>query len=249
MAKKQTKQDPTVVKFKMLDEVIAFVDIETLALRRDKRSVVYDVGMLVTNIVPEPGCVWNKEDAKRIDLKIALDDPLIMDHGIVFEQHHWSPSILEQILCDRVIDPDTMLWHRARFAKMGGNFDSYLKEFQNLGGCPVARVHSDMMEIVQKHSIKDVWANHPQFDFSTLDCMWEDCGVKNVPAWSYKTEMDVATAKNLYRKRHAIQADRTRDLKSDHDAHTGLGDCFYNLHVVATTEVYPEASCRKSLFL
>lgn len=120
MAKKQSKQDPAAVKFKVLKEVIGFVDIETLALRRDKRSVVYDVGMLVTNIVPEPGYVWNQEDAKRIDLKIALGDPLVMHHGIVFEQLHWSPSILEQILCDRVIDPDTLLWHRARFAKMGG---------------------------------------------------------------------------------------------------------------------------------
>lgn len=105
------------------------------------------------------------------------------------------------------------------------------------------------MEIVQKYGIKDMWANHPQFDFSTLDCMWEDCGVQNVPAWSYKTEMDIATAKNLYRKRHIDQADRTRELKSDHAAHTGLGDCFYNLHVVAAIEAYTESGYSKTFSL
>lgn len=210
---------------------IVTIDIETLDLL--PTGAIYEVGMVITNILPKPGIIWSVDDLREAG-----------NYGSV-ALYRYVPSLTEQMLMGRTVSEDTVQFHVNRCKKIGMDFLHTLEEDQKKHGLRAREIFQDMERCIKAAKAeKEVWFNHPQFDVTRLESWWAMAGIVERP-WHYQAEADIASIVRMYRKQCLYNrgTDRTKSMvqnldKKAVDSHTGLGDCCYNLAMLSTTGCY-----------
>lgn len=212
----------------VLEQPIATGDIETLDLL--PTGIIYEIGFIITNILPLPGHIWSEEE-----MMYALGLPGSRMHVTTF-----YPNIVEQVLWGRTTDQSTIAFHTKRCRDQERDF---IREMKNKEAyrLPALTIFREIQKQANDFGVKEVWFNHPQFDVTRLESWWSMAGIKDRP-WHYQAEADIASAVRMYRKqtKRCAMPDLTKTFNKQTDAHTGLGDCRYNLAVLSTTGCHDE---------
>jgi 3' exoribonuclease, RNase T-like len=193
-----------------LPKPIAVIDTETLSLAQN--AVIYEFGMIVTDTLPIPGSAnWQKHD-------IASLADCVKARGGIFEYVRLHPSLVPQLANGQVQDEETLAFHK----KLDPNF---VVPYPN--ETPPSLVRTVVSEMLTHHGVEEIWANHPQFDFTRLQNMW------GTHPWKYNQEYDVATARKIYKNSlHPEATDYSKFEKLEGVVHTAIGDCLWNLHII-----------------
>ena len=214
--------------FIFLDHPIAVLDTETLSL--SKTGAIFDVGFVITEVLPAYGQMWDAAGLKKA-----------ADFGLC-RAFSFSPSVLEQTLNGRTIDPATVDWHEEKYKAKGLDFHAELIR-RSKESMTANELMVEMSTLILTHNIKEMWMNHPQFDETYMENYFKSMSVKGIP-WHYQASFDVATAKLAYRKRiQALnQTDLSKQFKDTGEIHTGLGDCCYNLAIISLSGIFTPLS-------
>lgn len=212
---------------------IATIDCETLSLHRD--AVVYEIGIIITDVLPVNGVSWTPKDLQELEAVGELKYTTIY------------PSVLAQVLLGRRIDITTVAFHEEYRRKNGlSRFKHHLAELEavelNVAQVELRRFLNECWDT----KVAEVWFNHPEFDVPRIEGALEDGNQNYTVPWNYRSVCDVSTEVKRYRRtlRPVLDQDATKLIKTDPKiAHTGIGDCIYNLQVIAATGFYGE--CRK----
>lgn len=212
-----------------LGYTIASVDIETLDLSQN--CVVYEIGIIFTNVLPRAGRLWGTKDIATL---LHMGET---QTGLVFEREVLKISIIEQMLNGRTVDQGTLDFHSREMRKRGLEAaDFFTAHEKNASRVAVAR--KLLCAAFAKHKPKEVWVNHTSFDIPRITGALFNNEVNALP-WNFRAECDIATAKVAYRWRlnsldSKLKPDPLRfpDAELD-EKHDSIADCLYNLSALS----------------
>jgi hypothetical protein len=140
-------------------------------------------------------------------------------------------------MAGRVATLDTFNFHKKLLKARGMNPEEYFTDHERN-----AERLSDAGRVLEAiwgmHKPSELWVNHTSFDMPRVaGALYK--GNANALPWNYQTEMDLATAKFLFRKKlnaltSKMQSDPLRFPKPEvDDRHDSISDCLYNLSALS----------------
>jgi len=212
--------------FKRLLHNVAVIDLETFSL--ETNAVVYEFGLIITNVVP----VTRPDHPNWQSFGVTKLESLIQDKQedyalpLIFQTYQWFPHIGEQCVLGLSLDKETVDFHK----KLDANFIETYTERQKVS-ISVKELHSKLKAALEQFSVKEIYANHPQFDLIITRNLFKTVGLNN--PWKYNEEFDIATVRKVYQNSLGKgMADFSKLEKLPNVIHTALGDCLWNLHIL-----------------
>lgn len=207
-------------------DTIAAVDLESLDLTQN--CVVYEIGVVFTNFLPVPTRLWRPSDLQTLRFKAQ-------ENGRVFTSYTFKLSIMEQVLNGRTVSQDTLEFHKKAMPKRGINIYDYFTEHER----EAERLYNARKLLKQAfdyHKPTELWCNHTSFDMPRIAGALYN-GEANALPWHFRTELDIATAKLMFRKERKIKKGDTDPLNFPapvvEERHDSIADCLYNLSALS----------------
>lgn len=223
------------MKIIKLPFTIATLDIETLALHAPD-AAVDEIGLVFTNC-------------------LTVDEPFTPDfyyregkfqeeNGLFFHGVTLHPPILEQLMeLGSSYDHDTIRFRQKVFKE---HYPDSTEPFY-AGRAPKSP-EPDSVELnwrsfkrlFNEYKPEDLWVNHPEFDLPLIRNLFRKQSLE-MP-WHYQSVCDISAPKRLHRRWLKLRNSsglETFNKELAHPGlnawkkHTGLGDCVYNLWLLA----------------
>lgn len=207
-------------------DTIAAIDLESLDLKQN--CVVYEIGVVFTNFLPVPTRLWRPSDLQTLCVKAK-------DAGRVFNAYTFKLSIMEQVLNGRTMSQDTLEFHKKAMPKRGIDVRDYFTDHEREAE-RLVNARKLLTQAFDLHKPTEVWCNHTSFDMPRISGALFN-GEANALPWHFRTELDIATAKLMFRKERNIKRGDTDPLHFPEpeveERHDSIADCLYNLSALS----------------
>lgn len=225
------------MKFLHLPYNIAVLDIECLALL-PLNPVVDEIGVIFTNMIPMEG-VLNTRFAVLLR-EALLEWNLKKDNYFEYKEVLYHPGVLEQIVrLGNVVEKKTVDFRSA----LPGN-ENFWRVVQNRSQVPLTETWNKFNEDFALMKPAEVWINHPEFDLPRIQNAFGP--VFSEFPFKYSIVDNIATCRRLLKK-HKLDYEKAQETHEKHHSlvnnpkHTALGDCRWNLWMLAMFAVYQTA--------